>query len=242
MAPEAVRSLVQEPDAHLRLDDGREVELRFRHRPNARRITLSVDAETGGLNVTMPRRASRSVALDFAKSKAGWILGRLSALPPRQAFRDGMEITILGVPHRLRHCPEKKGLVGRAHDEIHIPGEVALSSGRLLRWLKSEARRECVDRATAKARLIEKQVREVAVRDTKSRWGSCAPDGRLMFCWRLILAPDFVFDYVIAHEVAHLVYAGHGPRFWALTARLTADVPGARAWLRRQGAGLHRIG
>ena len=68
-----------------------------------------------------------------------------------------------------------------------------------------------------------------------SRWGSCGSDGALCFCWRLILAPEAVLDYVVAHEVAHLRYMNHGPRFWALVARLTPDAKGAQAWLKAHG-------
>jgi predicted metal-dependent hydrolase len=81
------------------------------------------------------------------------------------------------------------------------------------------------------------------VRETRSRWGSCSGAGHLAFSWRLILAPEFVLDYVVAHEVAHLKEMNHGVRFWRLCASLTdADPKAARAWLRRHGGGLHAYG
>ena len=76
----------------------------------------------------------------------------------------------------------------------------------------------------------------------RCRWGSCSPRGQLSFSWRLILAPRHVIDYVVAHEVAHLKELNHGPRFWKLTAELTRDVEGARAWLNQHGPALHRYG
>jgi predicted metal-dependent hydrolase len=80
------------------------------------------------------------------------------------------------------------------------------------------------------------------VRDPKGRWGSCSHRGRLSFSWRLILAPEWVLDYVIAHEVAHLVEMNHGPRFWRLVERLYPDSLRPREWLRRNGTRLHRYG
>ncbi|MFQ5765563.1 MAG: YgjP-like metallopeptidase domain-containing protein, partial [Rhodospirillales bacterium] len=62
------------------------------------------------------------------------------------------------------------------------------------------------------------------------------------FCWRLVMAPVAVLDYVVAHEVAHLAHAGHGPKFWHAVATLTAEVDGPRRWLREHGDGLHRYG
>ena len=82
----------------------------------------------------------------------------------------------------------------------------------------------------------------VAIRDPKSRWGSCASNGNLNFSWRLVMTPDFVFDYVVAHEVAHLLEHNHGAGFWSLVGQLTFEPERARAWLNSHGQGLHRYG
>ena len=82
----------------------------------------------------------------------------------------------------------------------------------------------------------------VSVRDPRGRWGSCSSTGALSFSWRLILAPEAVLDYVVAHEVSHLVEANHGPRFWTLVGDLHADPAAARSWLKRHGAALHGYG
>jgi predicted metal-dependent hydrolase len=80
------------------------------------------------------------------------------------------------------------------------------------------------------------------MKDTKARWGSCTPYGDLAFSWRLVLAPPFVLDYVVAHEVAHLRELNHSARFWRQVAKLTDHTAEAKSWLRRHGAGLHRYG
>jgi hypothetical protein len=82
----------------------------------------------------------------------------------------------------------------------------------------------------------------ITVRDTRSRWGSCAADGQLNFSWRLILAPPYVLDYVVAHELAHLVHRDHSPAFWALADHLTDHLSAAKAWLNAHGKTLHRYG
>ncbi len=69
-----------------------------------------------------------------------------------------------------------------------------------------------------------------------------AANGDLSVSWRLVLMPEAVLDYVVAHEVAHLAYRGHGPRFSGAVARLTDDPEGARAWIRRHGESMHRYG
>ncbi|WP_223252117.1 M48 family metallopeptidase [Paracoccus mutanolyticus] len=68
-----------------------------------------------------------------------------------------------------------------------------------------------------------------------SRWGCCSHDGRLMFSWRLAMAPPAVLDYVAAHEVAHLAHMDHSAAFWATTAALCPDWRAQRGWLRTNG-------
>jgi len=92
------------------------------------------------------------------------------------------------------------------------------------------------------AASIEEKAGRISVRDTRSRWGSCSAKGNLSFSWRLILAPEFVLNYVVAHEVAHLIERNHGPKFWKLVARLDDQADAARKWLRRNGEALHRMG
>jgi len=87
------------------------------------------------------------------------------------------------------------------------------------------------------------KVSKVGVGDPVSRWGSCSASGTIRYSWRLVLAPDFVRRATVAHEVAHRVHLNHGRDFHALVATLLgADPAPARAWLRREGAGLHRFG
>ena len=109
-------------------------------------------------------------------------------------------------------------------------------------WLKSEAQRTISPLCLAKAAKIDRRVRRVVVRSQRSRWGSCGANGHLSFNWRLILAPDDVLDYVVAHEVAHLMEMNHSPAFWRVVRRLTPEMENARAWLNRKGQQLYRYG
>jgi predicted metal-dependent hydrolase len=82
-------------------------------------------------------------------------------------------------------------------------------------------------------------VTQISLRDTRSRWGSCSAEGRLMYSWRLIMAPPSVLDYVAAHEVAHLVQMNHSEAFWAVVQGLYPGWQRQRDWLRHQGGALH---
>src|SRR5690606_32603283 len=110
----------------------------------------------------------------------------------------------------------------------------------LMGWLKALARDRLAAAADRHAATLGRGYRSLVLRDTRSRWGSCAADGRLMFSWRLAMAPPEVLDYVAAHEVAHLAEMNHSPAFWAVVERLMPDHRAPRAWLRAEGAALHR--
>ena len=82
----------------------------------------------------------------------------------------------------------------------------------------------------------------VTIRDTRSRWGSCAPNGNLSFSWRLVMAPMDVLDYVVAHEVSHLRHMDHSPAFWETVNSLGVDPEAGRKWLNANGERLMRVG
>ncbi|MGH7048026.1 MAG: M48 family metallopeptidase, partial [Stellaceae bacterium] len=121
-------------------------------------------------------------------------------------------------------------------------GDPAHLARRVRDALATLARNELARRARKLAAQIGRKIAGIGVRDTRSRWGSCSSSGNLSFSWRLILAPEPVIDYVVAHEVAHLAEMNHGRRFWRLVEHLMPDHAAPRAWLDRHRAQLLAYG
>jgi predicted metal-dependent hydrolase len=90
------------------------------------------------------------------------------------------------------------------------------------------------------AERLGSKVRKITLRDTRSRWGSCSNDAKLMFSWRLVMAPEDVLAYVAAHEVAHLKHMNHSKDFWETVEYLFGPYKKERAWLKQNGSTLHR--
>ncbi len=202
----------------------------------ARRASLRVDAARRRVVLTAPLRMSRAIAVGFAETQAGWIAARLRRLPARRPFVDGAELPFFGEPHVVRHRPEMRGTVWRDGGEIHVAGRAEHLPRRLRDWLTLEVRQRLVPLVHAKAAEVGRPVRRITLRDNRSRWGSCGPDASMSFSWRLVFAPPHVVDYLVAHEVAHLVHMNHGPRFWALTRELcNGSMDDADAWLKKNG-------
>lgn len=221
---------------------GLPIPLELRESARARRMTLRVDAGRGLVQVVIPVGVSEAEARRFVTRHGDWVRGRLAALPPALPFTAGAVVPVLGTDHEIRHTPDLVGGTRRADGVILVGGRAEHVARRVQDYLTAEARRELAARARAKAVLLGARVAAVTVRDTRSRWGSCSATGRLSFSWRLILTPEAVLDYVVAHEVAHLKEMNHSARFWAVCARLTPGVEAPRAWLKANGARLLRYG
>ncbi len=214
----------------------------IRRSARARRISLKVDLRNGTVTLVLPPRATVAAGERFLSEQRQWVAQRLAALPAAQPLMDGAVLPYRGMPHVIRHRPEARGTVWIEGSEIHVAGAVEHLPRRLTDWLKRQARAMFEPRVLELSASIGKRVRRVTVRDMKTRWGSCSSEGQLSFSWRLILAPDTVAEYLVAHEVAHLLHMDHSPRFWAAVDRLTPHRRSGEAWLKRNGATLHRIG
>ena len=211
----------------------------------ARRFTLRVSAATRVVTLTMPLRSSFDQAADFASRHGGWIADRLNKFDDHVQIAPNAEIPFRGVPHRIIHRGEKRGTVSAECDEVGshhlvVSGQIDHTPRRIRDFLKKEAR-VALDQAVERyTKILGVPARRIALKDTRSRWGSCSADGRLNFSWRLIFAPPEILDYLAAHEVAHLKELNHSPRFWSIVASLYPDYKKAEAWLKRHGASLHR--
>jgi predicted metal-dependent hydrolase len=211
---------------------GAPVSIRISER--ARRVGLRVDPTEHRVELVLPRGVSERAGLRFLAAKRAWVTARLEALPQRVPFVEGALVPLLGVPHRIcRELDHAVPAVRIVDGEIRVRGDPAHLARRVRDHLAAAARAELARRARQLAARIGRNVARVNVRDTRSRWGSCSGQNNLSFSWRLILAPEPVLEYVVAHEVAHLAEMNHGPRFWALVESLTPGSAGPRAWLKR---------
>jgi predicted metal-dependent hydrolase len=222
---------------------GSSLPVTFVRSPRARRASLRVDPAGRRIVLTAPLRMARATALGFAQSQAGWIATRLQRLPERRPFVDGAIVPLFGEPLAVRHHQGARGTVWREGAEVHVAGRPEHLPRRLRDWLTARLRERLLPLVAEKAARIGRPVKRITVRDTRSRWGSCGPDGSLSFSWRLAFAPPDVVDYLVAHEVAHLAHMNHGARFWAL-ARDLCDGPieKPQAWLKKHGEVLLQYG
>jgi predicted metal-dependent hydrolase len=122
--------------------------------------------------------------------------------------------------------------------QLAVPVVAQLGLERL-RLTEEQGRREAHARisllAQSEAAALDVRYARLTVRGQRSRWGSCSSSGALSFNWRLVLAPHDVLDYVVVHEVCHLVEHNHGPGFWRLVEQRRPGYRESKKWLDDHG-------
>ena len=202
--------------------DGRLIEYRFARR---RRRTLSITIDAGGLRVSAPLRAPWREIEAFVRDKERWILKKLDAWarvphPPVVHGVSGETLALFGAPAVL------DVRAGRRLVEAHEGRVIVQAPARarpldlLVRWLKERALQSLAPRTAHYAGVLGLPAPRLALSNARTQWGVCTEGGIIRLSWRLVHVEPRLADYVVAHEVAHLVEMNHSRRFWALVARL----------------------
>ncbi|MBA3912043.1 MAG: M48 family peptidase [Rhodobacter sp.] len=217
------------------------VEVHLKRSATARRFSLRVSRLDGKVTLSMPLRAREGEAMAFLRGHEGWLRETLEAMPDSAVRPIGIGSMIPVEGRQLLLAPGTGRGIRAVDDQLLVPGNPATAGARVAAWLRVLARDRLAKASTHYAGLVDRRYSQLALRDTRSRWGSCSPDGRLMYSWRLIMAPSSVLDYVAAHEVAHLVELNHSPDYWAVVGRIYPGWKAERNWLHTHGQALHRL-
>ena len=212
----------------------------------ARRVRL-VMRPGGALEVVAPHGVTLARVEAALRQHEGWILrtrerlARVAPVAEPEPLADGRTLPFAGRALRLSlraDAPAGRYRARLVDDQLILSlpqADEALARAALTRWYRRQAS-DIFD-----ARLAHWNAQygytwtRVAIKEQKTRWGSCSRQGALNFNWRLLLAPLGALDYVVIHELCHLAEPNHGPRFWALVERACPNHREWRAWLRAHG-------
>jgi len=221
----------------------RVVEFRF---VRSRRRTIGISIDANGLAVSAPPYAPWKEIEKFLLEKSRWIQKKLdewakAGRPPRIFGATGEVLPVRGRALTLDVAEGAKHveLLGdrllvslrRAHERPRVRTE-------LVRWLKLHALETLTPRAAHYASLLDLPSPRISVSNARTQWGVCTHDGRIRLSWRLVHVPPTLADYVVAHEVAHLVELNHSRRFWGVVEKLYPDYRAARQSLDLAAAAL----
>ena len=209
----------------------------MRRSNRARRVRVTID-RAGTVEVVLPQRVPLRAAEEAVRELRPWIDRRLAEAGRQRAAVAargdtlpylGQILTVRAQPGRMR--------VTRRGETLLVP-DGAQRDDAIERWYRRMARDELRSRLDRACAIGGFSYTRLTIRDQRTRWGSCSRGGAMSFNWRLLLAPEAVLDYVVWHEVCHLAFMDHSPRFWGLVSRYCPEHREHAAWLRRNAGTL----
>lgn len=223
-------------------------ELQYQVKRSARRRTVSLEVRDAQLLVRAPAGVSERELHRLVQRKKAWVWekirvqAQLLARIPSYDYLEGERLPWLGESLLLTLSQAPAGSVGREGDRLHV----ALSSRsrqapqeqtrRLVQgWYRDQALALLEAKTGRLANDLGLTCREVKVRVTRSKWGHCTSRGAIQYNWQIVLAPEAVVDYLVAHEVCHLRHHNHSRAFWQLVEKVCPDYQRQRDWLKTNG-------
>ncbi|MEZ7819254.1 MAG: putative metal-dependent hydrolase [Candidatus Azotimanducaceae bacterium] len=216
---------------------------------SARRRSATIKVDQSGVSFRVPNDIDHHKIIELVEKKTSWIRKKLEyaaslAVRPELTFQDGDQIPVLGKPHSLKLLLGSEPHVEQMGDQIQVTLAAQRSFGSLHvrtlleRWLIDEAAILLAQRLDYFAPIVGVRPAGMQVKAYKARWGSCRMDGQIQFNWRLIHGPADIIDYVVVHELCHILEHNHSPAYWSQVERVMPDYKIRRKWLAENGAAL----
>ena len=212
--------------------------LHIKSHSRSRKITLKIKHLDQRVILTKPLYVSARKAQKFYDENKDWVEQTINAYKGHNGPLT--EIPIFGKSYKITVQRNKL----RTHlkkDEILLGCEEKDVKVKLRTYLKTVLRSKLHETVRHHAEKVDLTWNMIRIKDTSSRWGSCSVKKNLNFSWRLIFLPEFVFDYIVAHEVAHLRHLHHRQEFWDLVEILSPQTDEAKKWLKENGTGVFQI-
>lgn len=234
-------AIVAEPTAYFETSSGAtEPEVRFVRSARARHYRLTLRRD-GIAVATVPLHGSERAARRFVEQHRAWLeraRARQLARPrPAEVWTLGTPVLWRGEAQPIRTAAESARLmVCLGADLFRVPRLDGDLRPALEAQFARRARIELPARAWELAAEAGIEVRNVTIRNQRSRWGSCSVGGKISLNWRLVQTPDLVRDYIIYHELMHLREMNHSSRFWARVAEACPAWRSAEHWLKGHGS------
>lgn len=201
-------------------------------------VALEIN-ENAQLIVRAPFRLSQSRLELILADKIAWIKKKQAEMLKKfkiskKYFIPGEKFLYLGQEYELRLAESFKAL--ELKDYFYLSNKYEKSGQAVFRyWYKEAALEKIRERVFYYANKNNFQINQIRLSSARKRWGSCSSQRNLNFSWRLIMAPLFVLDYVVVHELVHLQHMDHSNRFWNRVSGICPNYLEAREWLNKNG-------
>ncbi|WP_432408437.1 M48 family metallopeptidase [Wukongibacter sp. M2B1] len=213
-----------------------------------KRKTMSIKINKEGMVLAIvPKGLSQEIIKEVVKSKSNWIRRKLDELeeigyrPESRSFVDGEDFMYLG---------EKYPLKVELQDHIKKPdirifqGEICIRASNndrellkkvMEKWYREKCLEKIIERVDYYKKFIGREPNKIRVKEQKKRWGSCTSRGDILFNWRCIMAPLDTLDYIVVHEMCHLIHMNHSKEYWKTVESIIPNYKERREWLKKYG-------
>ena len=206
-----------------------------------RSASIHLDGEV--VKVRVPKFLSDKRIRELVTKRTPWIMTKLKEASERPAVKpkeyvSGETFPYLGRNYRLKVVAGNELSIKLRGGYLQVtvrktdrrPQETIRSM--LVTWYQEHAKKSLVEKTERFAKVTGVEPRSVTVKDYKSRWGSCSTNGDIAYNWRIILAPHRIVDYVVVHELCHMLEHNHSSRYWKLVEKYVPDYRERRNWLK----------
>ena len=207
--------------------------------------TVSVQVRESKVSVLVPRSLPNGRIEELVTKKSRWIREKLQLLRESTPVKpknyiSGERFTYLGRNYLLKVVNGRASSVKLKNGSLMVtlPDE-SNSSDKikdvLIQWYRIQAEQKLREKVDRYAKIVGTHPTSVSVKTFKSRWGSCSANGNIQLNWKIIISPHRIVDYVVVHELCHLLEHNHSPRYWKQVARVLPDHKECKAWLKENG-------
>jgi hypothetical protein len=211
--------------------------------------SATITVEEGKVCVVVPRQLESERITKLLKDKNRWIKEKIAlhrkALPATQKqLVSGESFSYLGRNYRLKvqqgdYQPIKL-INGRFAITLRAGADNPdLIKDSLLSWYKQHAELKLTEKVKRYSKMMNVKFNSVGLKDYKSRWGSCSVEGDITFNWKVIMAPNRIVDYVVIHELCHLIHHDHSQNFWREVEKIMPKYIESKEWLKQNSSSLN---
>lgn len=218
-------------------------------RRKGRRTASLTVAPDNAVTITVPTELSHAGVEALIKRKQNWIHRKIAfnsevRFPHKpKEYISGEAFSYIGRNYRLKVVAgEERGVelaAGRlcVHVPAKLEGQAPTQAVReeLAGWYREHALEKLAQRARLQAEKMGLKIGAVGIRDYRRQWGSCLQNGSILFNWKVVMAPLRIIDYVVIHELCHLVHRNHSPKYWKFLALHLPEYAESKEWLRVNG-------
>ncbi len=217
-----------------------------------RRRSISIEIRKAQVVIRAPMGAAQSLLLEFLRQKAAWVRTKIheqqQALETRvepRSYAQGSQIPFMDETLMLVLGRGPRAAIARIDQQLHMIlsprsrlAEEAQIRQLLSRWYQQQALAILTRKTAQLTSAMGLVCSQISIKATRSKWGHCTSRGAIQYNWQILLAPEAIVDYLVAHEVSHLRHHNHSADFWSLVASVCPTFKADRAWLKAQGASL----